>query len=183
MIDFLVSWTEQLVITLIIIIVIEMVLPNNSSYRKYIKMILGVFLIYCIINPFISNKIKNINFNEFIDNKKIDSQPLNIINNDKQIEKTFLSKFETNLNEYIKERGYEIVKLDGNIEYKNKELTVNSISLKVRKNRQENKVVVNKVEIGESNKAQNEKIEDLKNQICEYYGISKSKISISESEK
>ena len=119
MIDFLVSWTEQLLAALIIIVIIEMILPTNSSYKKYIKTILGVFLIYCIINPFASNKIKTINFNKFIDDKKIVSQPSNIIDNDKQIEETFKSKFKDNLNEYLKEKGYELVNLDGNIEYKN----------------------------------------------------------------
>ena len=39
MIEFLVSWAEQLIVALIIIVVVEMILPSQSSYKKYIKII------------------------------------------------------------------------------------------------------------------------------------------------
>ena len=67
MVEFLVSWAEQLLVALVIIVLIEMLLPTNSSYRKYIKTVMGVFLIYCIISPLISTKIKDINFSKLLD--------------------------------------------------------------------------------------------------------------------
>ena len=94
MIDFLVSWAEQLILALIVIIIIEIVLPSGNNYKKYIKVVLGIFLLYTIINPIVSDKIKNMDFKEVTANiyeeKNITIQ--NVINNDKQILKKF--KFE-----------------------------------------------------------------------------------------
>ena len=45
MIDFLVSWAEQLILALIVIIIIEIVLPSGNNYKKYIKVVLGIFLL------------------------------------------------------------------------------------------------------------------------------------------
>lgn len=183
MIEFLVSWAEQLLVALIIIIVFEMLLPANSSYRKYIKTILGVFLIYCIISPLVSNKIKDINFNGLIENSKIISNSVTVIENDKQIEETFKLKFKNNISEYLNEKGYEIANINQDLEYKNKEIVIHSIDLKIRKINKDSEIKVKKVQIGKSSEIENTEIEELKGQISNYYGIDKSKINILESEK
>ena len=51
MIEFLRNWSQQLIIVLMILIIIEMIIPSNSSYRKYIKVIFGIFLLYNRKNP------------------------------------------------------------------------------------------------------------------------------------
>ncbi len=183
MVEFLVSWAEQLLVALIIIIVLEMILPENSTYRKYIKTVLGVFLIYCIISPLVSNKIKDISFNGLIENKKIISNQVTVIENDKQIEETFKVKFKSNINEYLNEKGYEIVDINQDLEYKNKEIVIHSIDLKIRKINKDTNIKVKKVQIGKSSKIENSELEELKGQISDYYEIDKSKIKILESEK
>ena len=57
MIEFLVSWAEQLIIALIIIIIIEIILPNGNNYKKYIKVVLGIFLVSTIINPIVGEQL------------------------------------------------------------------------------------------------------------------------------
>ena len=49
------AWSEGIVIAVIITTLIEMLLPENTS-KKYIKTLLGMFLMYIIIFPVI-NKI------------------------------------------------------------------------------------------------------------------------------
>ena len=61
MLDFLISWAEQLIVALIIIIMIEMIIPNSNN-RKYIKIVLGIFILYIIFNPIIKNKLEKIDF-------------------------------------------------------------------------------------------------------------------------
>ena len=44
------TWSRGIVISVIITIVIEMILPDNNS-KKYIKIVLGIFVVYSIISP------------------------------------------------------------------------------------------------------------------------------------
>ena len=165
MIDFLVSWAEQLILALIVIIIIEIVLPSGNNYKKYIKVVLGIFLLYTIINPIVSDKIKNMDFKEVTANiyeeKNITIQ--NVINNDKQILKKFKLKFEENLNDYLKKNGYEITKLEQDIEYNDEMIEINKLELKIKKYK-ENKKGIEKIEI--------------KKKICENYELEENKITI-----
>ena len=67
MINFFSSWAKGIGVTVVIISIIEMLLPNNNS-KKYIRMVLGIYLIFNIISPLIKNKdvlnANNINLNE-----------------------------------------------------------------------------------------------------------------------
>ena len=162
MIDFLVSWAEQLILALIVIIIIEIVLPSGNNYKKYIKVVLGIFLLYTIINPIVSDKIKNMDFKEVTANiyeeKNITIQ--NVINNDKQILKKFKLKFEENLNDYLKKNGYEITKLEQDIEYNDEMIEINKLELKIKKYK-ENKKGIEKIEIKENIKISEEEIIEI----------------------
>lgn len=56
------SWAEQIIIAVIIATILEMVLPNGNS-KKYIKTVIGVYILYTIISPVITlttrRRIKN----------------------------------------------------------------------------------------------------------------------------
>ena len=55
MIKFLSTWIGQITISVIIVSIFEMVLPSGNI-KKYIKVILSVYIIYCMISPFVNNK-------------------------------------------------------------------------------------------------------------------------------
>ena len=55
MINFLGSWAEQIVLAVIIATIIEMILPDNKN-KKYIQMVIGVYILFNIISPIIKNK-------------------------------------------------------------------------------------------------------------------------------
>ena len=57
LIDFISMWAKQIVVAVIIATVIEMLIPNGSS-KKYIKTIIGIFVLFNIITPII-NKFSN----------------------------------------------------------------------------------------------------------------------------
>ncbi|MBQ3409430.1 MAG: stage III sporulation protein AF [Clostridia bacterium] len=50
MVDGIRLWSRGIIFAVIITIVIEMILPENNS-RKYIKVVLGMFVVYSIISP------------------------------------------------------------------------------------------------------------------------------------
>ena len=70
MINFLSSWVKNLALALIIVSILEMILPNNKT-KKYVKMVMGLYILFSIISPFIENSSKfnlnNIDFNSYIE--------------------------------------------------------------------------------------------------------------------
>lgn len=58
MINNISSWAEQVIIAVIIATIIEMILPNGNS-KKYIKTVIGVYIVYTIISPVITLITRN----------------------------------------------------------------------------------------------------------------------------
>lgn len=55
------SWAKGIIVAVIIGIIIQMILPEGKN-KKYIKIIIGVYTLFCIINPVIG---KNINLEDY----------------------------------------------------------------------------------------------------------------------
>ena len=55
--NFLNSWLQGIIVSVIITTIIEMILPSGNS-KKYIKVVLGVFILFTIISPIIE-KVSN----------------------------------------------------------------------------------------------------------------------------
>lgn len=182
MLDFLVSWAEQLIITLMIVVIIEMILPSESSYRKYIKVVLGVFLIYTIISPILTNKLSTFELGSILATEKNVPNAITVVDNDKQVEDTYKIKLKDNLTEFLKEKGFELIKYNVDLKYKDEMLEIKNINLEIKKIDNNKKIVVDKVTITKNSKIDVTEIERLKSEIGNYYDIDIEKISISESE-
>ena len=48
------NWVQGIVIAVIITVIIEMLLPEGNS-KKYIKIVLGIYVVFSIIAPVIGN--------------------------------------------------------------------------------------------------------------------------------
>lgn len=183
MLDFFVSWAEQLIIAIIIIVVIEMILPSESSYKKYIKVILGIFLMYTVISPILSNQLNNFEFKQILANdEKENNIKTNTISFDSQIEETYKLKLKENMEDFIKSKGYEIKKMDTELQYIDEKIEIKKLSLElVRTNNK--KIIIDKVNIQNEEKKTDQDLEILKNEISLNYDIDISNIDISESER
>ena len=53
MINFLSNWIEQIAIAVIIVSIFELILPKGNL-KKYIKLVLGIYIIFCMIYPFVN---------------------------------------------------------------------------------------------------------------------------------
>ena len=109
MIEFFSSWAKGIGVTVVIISIIEMLLPNNNS-KKYIRMVLGIYLIFNIVSPLIKNKdilnVNNINLNETTistSSEEVDQTSMN-----KRIKKLYEQKLEKDITKKLKEKGYEV---------------------------------------------------------------------------
>ena len=74
MISWLSKWAQGIIVAVIIATLIELILPNGSS-KKYVKVVIGVYILFTIISPVIE-KLKNDDFgiNEILNTQKYEEE-------------------------------------------------------------------------------------------------------------
>lgn len=77
MINFLGKWIEGIAIAVIVASIFEMILPDGNI-KKYVKIVLGIYIIFSIISPFVDRK-ELYNLNIF---KEIETYSNNIVSNE-----------------------------------------------------------------------------------------------------
>ena len=196
MIEFLSSWAQGIIVAVIIATLIEMILPNSSS-KKYVKVVIGMYILFTIVSPIIK-KVggKDINLNT-INIEKYEQQIAksdNTIsrkfedNNTRSIKDIYVSNLKADISAKLKEKGYEIDTSD--IQIKDDEnYTIEKITLKLIKTEQKqeksNEIVINTVEIGNTISQKDSKTlsdddkQKVKDYISETYDIDKKNINIS----
>lgn len=207
MVSFLSTWAEQIIVAVIIATIIEMILPNGNN-KKYIKAVIGVYILFTIISPILGKitniDLYNIDYEKYfkeLDTHQTVSQSLTQ-NNDKSIEEIYESNIKQDMKLKLKEQGYIVEGINLNIEFKN-ELNygkINSINLSVYKAKESeetsessksNTIEVNKIEkvtIGNtikntSNNKDKENLKEsekneIKNYISSVYEVNKKNIKI-----
>lgn len=196
MIEFLSSWAQGIIVAVIIATLIEMILPNSSS-KKYVKVVIGMYILFTIVSPIIK-KVggKDINLNT-INIEKYEQQIAksdNTIsrkfedNNTRSIKDIYVSNLKADISAKLKEKGYEIDTSDIQIK-DDKNYTIEKITLKLIKTEQKqeknNEIVINTVEIGNTISQKDSKTlsdddkQEVKDYISETYDIDKKNINIS----
>ena len=59
MIEWLKNWTNSIIVAVIIAVIFELIIPNGNN-KKYIKMVINLYVLFVILNPLIS-KFTNLN--------------------------------------------------------------------------------------------------------------------------
>lgn len=147
MVTFLSSWVKNLSLALIVVSILEMILPNNKT-KKYIKTIMGLYILFSIISPFIKNS-NNLNLSEFNINSYaegiVEASSNEVVNQesmDKRIKKIYVQELEKDITSKIKEKGYTVsnckVYVDGIEDGNIKNITVKLKDKKENLNSEEN---------------------------------------------
>ena len=202
-VDFIITWTKGIIVAVIIASIIEMILPNGNS-KKYIKMVIGVYIVFNIVAPVI-NKVTNNSFslesiidvNKYtnqIESYEVSTEKLDS-NNESSIKEMYKINLEKDMKSKLEEKGYIVNSI--NIEINNdKEYTIKSVDLKISKTGEQEEKKANTVEkiekvnieVSIENRVENnENIENVeitekeKNEIKEYisstYEVNKKKIT------
>ncbi len=161
MISFLSSWAEQVILAVIIATILELILPNSKN-KKYIQMVIGVYVLFNIISPIIKNKEKLV-FSEIdLDKYITTSTKVEQSSMDARLEKIYLDELENNIKSKFKNVGIEIIKctIDAELDTTKKNAGIHSIDVKVK------------------NVDDEKKISKIKQEIIEEYEISEDKIKI-----
>ena len=114
MINFLSSWVKNLAVALMIVSILEMILTNNKT-KKYVKMVMGLYILFSIIAPFIENSSKfnlnNIDFNSYIEETQSTSsisEDVDQTSMDNRLNQIYKEQLEEDIIKKVKEKGYEV---------------------------------------------------------------------------
>ena len=204
--SFLNSWLQGIIIAVVVSTIIEMILPNSSS-KKYIKVVLGVYVVFNIIAPVVNQffhsdfELSSIfNMEEYtkmetyeVDNKNIDET------NENSIKQIYISNLKKDIEAKLKEKGYKTkqIKLevanDDTYQIENIKLSLDRIKEKEESSKSTivNQVEIEKVEIQIGENTQKENIEsnqevqitekekkEIKQYIANVYEVNEKQISI-----
>lgn len=195
MVAFFSSWAQGIIVAVIVATIVELLLPNGSS-KKYVKVVVGIYILFSIIAPVV-NKFANQDINAEIFTldkyeKKMEDGNNKILqkieaNNSRTVKDIYVANLEADLKAKLKDKGYEVISTY--IKAKDDEnYTIENISITVKKN--ENKENKNEISIGEitisktkDNTTSNEDIsrqdkQEIKEYLAKTYDISEKIIDI-----
>ena len=112
MISFLSSWVKNLCLALIVVSILEMILPNNKT-KKYVKMVMGMYILFSIIAPFVENKnelkfdVENL-YRQYSTETSATTEVVDQTTMDSKLNELYEEKIEKNIIQKTEELGYEI---------------------------------------------------------------------------
>lgn len=155
------SWIQGIIIAVIISTIIEMILPEGTS-KKYIKVVIGIYILFSIISPAITKvtgnnfKISNVfDLDEYIETSKNSGTLQNKLTNqnENQIKEIYISSMKNDIKEKVENKGYNVKSIKVDIE-NDEQYRIKNINLQIEKSnntedKNTNQVVeaVNKIEI------------------------------------
>jgi len=135
MMEFISSWVKGLGLAIVIVSILEMLLPNNKT-KKYIRVVMGIYVLFTIISPFLSKKdifnLNNIDFEEYTTQT---SMNLDQSSMDNRIKELYIEELEKDIIKKLKEEGYEITycKVKAEISDNKEETGIKKIKIQAKK--------------------------------------------------
>lgn len=190
------GWIQGIIIAVIIGTIIEMLLPDGNC-KKYVKVVIGVYILFSIVSPVITKftgnefRVSDIyDINSYIEASTKSTQDYAEINKENQIKQIYETNLKKDMKQKIEEKGYKVksifLELANDEQYTLKKINI-SLSLK-EQNTEENDVkIVNEIQISVANNNENQtgdvKIsykeqENLKTYLSSVYNLDKKDINI-----
>ena len=194
MINAMSTWAKSIILAVIVSTIIQMILPEGNN-KKYIKTVIGLYILFTIISPIISkisggnSTIEVSKYENYFNVESTTTASANVI--DENLDNTYTSSIKADIKKRMKQKGYKVNSLDANIELKNEESygTINSLKISLEReenNNNSNIQAVNKIEIKISNNTNEVKQnnltsmekQEIKNYLSETYSIKKENIEV-----
>lgn len=175
--EFLNTWLQGIIVAVVIASIIQMILPNGNN-KKYIKVVLGVYVVFQIITPVI-NKFFNSDFevSSLIDidkyTKKMETYEVSSKNtdinktNEDSIKQIYITNLKKDIKTKLEDKDYLIkdveVQAENNENYDIKSLVIYVNGKKDNKEennkeKTENNIHINEIEKIEINVSKNNEI-------------------------
>ena len=178
MINFVSSWVKNLSLALIIVSILEMILPNNNT-KKYVKMVMGLYILFSIISPFIENSDKfnfdDLDLSTYVEESQATSsvsEELDQTSMDNRLNQIYKEELQKDITQKIEEKGYKVESCkvvahisDGNSKIEKITLKIYGKTNEDNSDTIENKIVteiqkIQKVDIDISKNEENEETEE-----------------------
>lgn len=185
MVEWISNWAEAIILSVIIATIIEMILPEGSS-KKYIKVVIGVYILFTIISPVISNFTgKSLAVSDILDldqyindiQEKENSQNILQQENENNIRDIYIENLKVDMKNKLKGKGYIVTEIGLEVGY-DENYTLNMITISaIKEEEKENKVenieenintevqVVNEINISVSDNSNSEIDSENKNNL------------------
>lgn len=138
MINFLSTWIEGVAIAVIIASIFEMLLPKGNI-KKYVKIVLGIYVVFSIISPFVDSKaLYDLNISDSIDDytENIASSSITASEDTQSstgtdLEKMYLEAFKKEIIFKVEKQGYNVTDcdVDAIFDANNKNAGINKIDI------------------------------------------------------
>ena len=196
MVSFISSWAQQIIFAVIIGTILQMILPEGKN-TKYIKIVIGVYVLFAVISPVIGKNI-DLNLDEF--NISLDNTTTSLDETNKEnINDIFVTNLVQDIKSKLSNKGYgcENVELQTNENYEVEKINITGIyeieeDEEKEEEKNENKVEINsisinEVQIGEKENSIKDQVvkgisaseeKDLKEYLSETYNVKEKNISI-----
>ena len=164
MIEWISNWAGGIIVAVVIGTIIEMILPEGNS-KKYIKMVIGVYILFTIVSPVITKFTGNsmqvsdvLDIDQYIEEAKNSVEVHNTLveNNEQNIREMYISGIEDDMKAKLEAKGYLVKNIELGIS-NDDTYTINTIRLEIEKVKDEE---VNN-EIDDDNSKDNKNIEKV----------------------
>lgn len=184
MINFLSSWVKSLSLSLILVSILEMVLPNNKT-KKYVKMVMGLYILFSIVAPFVENNDKLNSFSvqavdsyisdngEEINKKYANKKAQESMDN--RLTQIYKEQLQNDISKKISEKGYEVESCKVVAKISEDQSEIKNINLKVKR--------VDDVSTGNESDVKttdisNQELKSIKEFLVSEYGVSEQCLRI-----
>lgn len=191
MVETINSWAQKIIMVVIICTIIEMILPEGKN-KKYIKTVIGIYVVFTIISPIISkiNKNNTLDLNKYFkteNNITIETSNPAVVDTNEYIEEVYKEKLKTDIKTKIEAMNYSVKNIELEIETEDEETygTILKLNLSISQQEQEDKqnnIQVEKIVIGEEIKEEatisDKEKEKIKQYISSIYYVPEDNIII-----
>ena len=174
MISWISSWAQGIIMAVIIGAIIEMILPEGNS-KKYVKIVIGVYVLFTIISPVISKitgktiQVSDIlELNKYIEETENNSKLYVTLDEDNSnnIKDTYESSLRNDIKAKIEAKGYNAKNIKLEIE-DDEEYTLKKIDIEIYKNMEKNKKDIETIQNVDINISQKSTENDMQEKLSE----------------
>ena len=127
------EWAKNLTLAVVIVSLFEMLLPNNKT-KKYIKVVMGLYILFNIISPFVKKDF-SFELENVIENSKsktVSTEEVNQTSMDTRLKQICKEELEKDITQKVEEQGYLVENCNVDIKIE-EETNIEKITLKVEK--------------------------------------------------
>ena len=121
---------------LIVVSILEMLLPNNKT-KKYIKMVMGLYVLFSIIAPFVENKdelkvdVENLYGQYTVQTSEV-TDKTDQTSMDNRLNELYKQKLEKDIIQKVNDEGYEVENCNVNAHISDNDTGIELITLKLK---------------------------------------------------